>query len=162
MYVDSKGWIRSRSQVEDEAKCERGSGKWNVTRPGQQPGKSCGGCNTRWRGEGGNKSSGRGFEKGVLWSNYAGHLLADSSMSSAWFSWLEGPQSIEDSFLFLLRFVFENNVSKGPEARQVHLDQFRSIGDYSDAGGVRQYTGKEIWQYEGETRYLGWLILMAV
>ena len=34
MYVDSKGWIRSRSQAEDEVKYERGSGKWDVTRPG--------------------------------------------------------------------------------------------------------------------------------
>ena len=33
MYVDSKGWIRSRSQAEDEVGCERSSGKWNVTRP---------------------------------------------------------------------------------------------------------------------------------
>jgi len=34
-------------QKMDEVKCERGSGKWNVTRPEQQPGKSCDECNAR-------------------------------------------------------------------------------------------------------------------
>ena len=34
MYADSKGWVRLRSQAEEELRCKRSSSKWNVTRPG--------------------------------------------------------------------------------------------------------------------------------